>query len=104
MFFTRPLHTFPPAPLKPWALAFQQRMQAQFGKEVESQLQADDDHSASAFRDSATYGRQGGGAARQQLLQQQQQQQLLSTKPGHSRAGAMTISPPKRRVAGNPYS
>ena len=33
------------------AIKFQQMMQAKFGKEVENQLQADDDHSASAFRE-----------------------------------------------------
>ena len=49
------------------ALKFQQQMQAHFGKEVESQLQADDDHNAAAFR-SNNYIRQsnarGGQAQR----------------------------------------
>ena len=37
------------------ALKFQRMMHAKFGKEVESQLQADDDHEGSAERQSVAY-------------------------------------------------
>ena len=43
------------------AVAFQQQMQSKFGKEVESQLQADDDHGAPAVRASTYNQRQSNG-------------------------------------------
>ena len=55
------------------ALKFQQMMQAKFGKEVENQLEADDDQDASAFREDLYYEDQknikGAGFERQKAPQ-----------------------------------
>ena len=55
------------------ALKFQQMMQAKFGKEVENQLEADDDQDASAFREDLYYENQknikGAGFERQKAPQ-----------------------------------